>query len=35
MKNTSTNKLMNGKLYIILFIFCEAANNFVAYAKFE
>ena len=33
MKNTSTNKLMNGKFYLILFIFGEFANRFVALRK--
>ena len=35
MKNTSTNKLMNGKFYMIMFIFCEVVNHFVANATFE
>ena len=33
MKNASKNKLINGKFYIILFIFCEFANRFVALRK--
>ena len=32
-KNTGTHKLMNGKFYIILFIFCEFADRFVALRK--